>query len=216
MNLEWAMYELTKNPQAVICSDGQCRPALRYSRGLDRAIRWLVDRYTDGTLKVEGYVPKHNEIKRTSPPERTRGKIINGQYLTLLQFVKQSGFSYKETVAIGKMAGAYVQGRTHGCHSYIDVIAFYDFLNAQKKFFQNDNFMNLSQAVKMSGIPKKELKELLFSGKIECKLNTYPDPKVRGTEYKISYNSLLRYMKRREKGENNGEDNTVDGEVCGE
>ena len=61
MNLEWAMYELTKNPQAVICSDGQCRPALRYSRGLDRAIRWLVDRYTDGTLKVEGYVPKHNE-----------------------------------------------------------------------------------------------------------------------------------------------------------
>lgn len=204
MNLEEALYELTKNPVSMIAGDGHAYPAIRYTSKTHRALNWLVERYNDGTLKIEGYTPTRTPIARRRKRKGT--EIMNGRYVSLGEFIKQSGFTYKETIAIGKRADAYIPQDRKGNHSYIDVEKFYDFLTEEGRLNNKENYVSLMDAVKITGIPAREIREQIKKGVIKEE----PYVKYSHFAHKIHYDSLRRYAEKK-KGEKHGKNNTNNG-----
>ena len=206
MNLEEVLYELTKNPISMIAGDGHAYPAIRYTSKTHRALNWLIARYNDGTLRVEDYVPDRTPIERRR--KRKGAEIMNGRYVSLGEFIKQSGFTYKETLRIAKVAGAYIKQKSKGSHSFIDVVKFYEFLNEEARLNNKDNYIGLIEAAKMTGIPAREIREQIEKGVIKEE----PYTSYSHFAHQIHYDSLIRYAKKR-KGERNGKNNTDNGEV---
>lgn len=209
MDLEWALYELTKQPQSVICKDGHAHPAIRYTRRTQEALNWLVARYNDGTLKVEGYVPTRKHYGKR-PPKREEKQIMYGEYMPLTEFMKRSGFTRKETLTIARKADAYVKRIDQGSHSFINVNRFYEYLNQRARNSHDTTTINLSEACEMTGLDKKTMKALLADKTIDAQI--YKAPKGSVTYFIYLY-SVQKYIK---KGEKNGKNDTIDGEVCGE
>lgn len=208
MNLEEALYELTKNPISMIASDGHAYPALRFTSKTHKAITWLVDRFNDGTLKVEGYDHHDREMSRFR--KRKGNDIQNGEYLALFEFMRKSGFSYKDAVSIGKRAGAYIPGtQKGGTHSFINVPKFYEFLNNEGRINRGKSYVSLMEAVKITGLEAYEIREQIAKGIIKEE----PYVSYSHRPHKIHYDSLMRYVEKLKKGENDGKDDSDNGQV---
>ena len=88
MNLEKALTELIKKPKSMIASDGKSYPALRYTYDTHLAIKWLVERYNDGTLQVIGYDYKANAAEK----RKKRQKIHRNQILEVDGVMRKCDF----------------------------------------------------------------------------------------------------------------------------
>lgn len=207
MNLQRALEELTKKPKPMVTAAGKAVPALQYTEHTHSALRWLCERYNDGTLQVIGYdhMEETRKKKLATHDKRRNNYIPNAGEMKFADFVKNSGIGKRTAKKMALEADALFNPCNF--YLYIDVPKFYKYWNDEKhKSQQTERYVNLSTAAEMLGIMPFEAKQLCLSGEITRRRY---DPKAR--MYYISVNSINEYLKR--KGEENGENNTNDGEV---
>lgn len=204
MNLEEALVELTKKPRPMLAATGQSVPALQYTVHTHAALRWLCDRYNDGTLQVIGYDSEAVRRKKhmATYDKRRQGYKLEGQ-MQLKEFVKNTGIAYKTAKRMAIEADALYKPSSY--YLYVDIMKFNDYWqDAKVKSQHNDHYVDLGTASNMLGLLPMETKRLCESGEI---IRRNYDPNVR--LYYISVNSINDYLKR--KGEQNGEDNSING-----
>lgn len=201
MNLREALEELTKRPKPVIGPGGQSIPALHYTEHTHAALRWLCDRYNDGSLQVIGYdsVEANREKRLSTYDKRRHGYVPREGEMQLTEFIKQSGIAAKTAKKVAAEAGALFKAN---CYLYVNVPKFYEYWDEQRK--NQDSYIDVPHTAKMLNVPFKEVRRLLKEGLI------YEKPLV-GRPHQISVNSINAYLKM--KGEQDGEINTDNSEV---
>lgn len=207
MNLEKALYELMKKPRSMIGADGKSHPALYYTTNTYYAIKWLVDRYNDGTLQVVGYdfqeEVRKKKLQRHAFRRDEEYELMG--YMSRARFHRETGFGYYTIDAVAQKAGCWLRVN----HTrYIDINKFFGYLDHLRAISDNSGKVNLGCAAAMIGISPKQTKQLIKEGKL--KVNPYP-LKERRT-YQIYKSSIYNYLKK-QKGETNGEDDSDNGEV---
>ena len=216
MNLEQALNELLRRPQSMVAGDGHGYPALKYTKNLNDAITWLVERYNDGTLKVEGYDFEQNvrQKKLTTHAQRRGARAVPqyevGSYMSVTEFVKKSGMGMKAVKRIAKEAKAYYYGGS-GCKAYVNIPKFYDFLDNKCSIYKDKNYMNLTEAAEALGASKKEVKQLIAKGI----LKVHEDLLKKHRVYLINGVSVIEYRDSM-KGGKDGQIDSNDGEVLGD
>jgi len=202
MNLEKALLELTKRPQPAICRDGKNRPVLYYTNNTYYAIKWLVKRYNDGSLKVEGYDPQE-EVRRSKLKRHSqrRGKELDEQgYMQLCEFKRQTGFSIITIRRVAEECGARVKV---GQNVYINIEKYFHYLDHLAHVQEETCWVTLTKACETLGLSKDEVRKLLNDGKIKWKKERHD----KNRWYSISMTSILKYKEKMKKGEKDGEDN---------
>ena len=117
------------------------------------------------------------------------------------EFIKRSGLGRR---IVDRVARESKSAFRIGYFYYININKFYEYLSTHDLESEDFRYVNLTEAVKFLKIDKAEVKKLIQEGKI------YKKP-CKNRDYKISVKSLEEYLKK--KGEENGENNTDDGEV---
>lgn len=199
MNLESSLQELIKKPKSMVGEDGKSHPVLWYSDHLKAAIKWLIDRYNDGTLQVVGYNEEEEATrKKLERHSMRRGKELDSKgYLQQSEFIRQTGFSEKMTDKISRLSGA---RRKVGYNVYIDVNKFFNYLDNETHEFDGEALVNLTKAAQLLRLKPKEVKKLIDDKKIKVdeKFLPYRQYKI----YKSSIVEYLRSIERSEDGEN--------------
>lgn len=208
MNLEKALLELMKNPKSMIGGDGKAHPALRYTTNTYRAVKWLVDRYNDGTLQVIGYNAQEETTRKKLERHsyrRTDGHDLTG-YMNKSKFSRETGFSIKKVNSVARECGCELK---IGQNCYINVNKFFGYLDHLRAIADDEGTVNLGEAARILGITPRETKQLLAEGKIHLKRGRQSKDRT----YFISKKSVKRYLRRMKGETTDGENDTDDSEV---
>ena len=176
MNLEMALREITKKPQSMVAQNGHGYPALKYTENLDKAIKWLVDRYNEGVLKVEGYdfqeTVRRSRLDTYDRRRSNRGgkydpKYDLDRYMCISDFCRKSNFGYRAAKRIAREAHAYYYDGK-GTRAYVDIPKFFHFLDNKASIYRDKNSVNLTEAAQILGIEANEVKKLVENKKLKA------------------------------------------------
>lgn len=206
MNLESSLRALIKRPKSMIGADGRSHPALHYTTELQSAIKWLKDRYEDGTLKVEGYDCEQEATRKKLERHsfrRTDGYDLKG-YMIRSEFMRETGFGHRTVDRISQEAGARLK---IGAHVYININKFFYYLDNLEHINDENIVLNLTMATKMLRLEQRDVKRLIKEGKIKADKTA-----LQSRVYRIYKSSIIEYLNS-VKGEEDGEISSNDSEV---
>ena len=172
LNLYKSVKALARFPVPMTTRYGNVVPALYYTEKLEAAIQWLVDRYNDGTLKVEGYDYNLKSVEgsiRTWKMRKEEMIDVKG-YMTLTDLSRESGMSLNKIRRIAKKAGAY-------CPEYsgkkvttlINVRRFFYYIDNLAKNQEYETFVSVEEAVQLTGFSEKEVYRKIRRGEFKTK-----------------------------------------------
>lgn len=204
MNLEQALYEFTKDPVPMIGKDGRSKPALYYSKNLDLAIKWMIDRYNDGTLKVEGYNHRESASRKMIEYHRQNHKKeldYPDHYMKKKDFIAMTGLGLAVVNTVGMASGAFHSDNKTTTPVYVDVPTFLEYF--QNEYKKKDRTYNTHEAAKLLDLPLKEVKRLVQEGVLKVRQSQYQAKKQRYMIFESSINEYLENNKK--KGDEDGE-----------
>ena len=162
LNLYKAVNAIAKNPVAMTTDKGYVVPAIYVSE--------LVDRYNDGTLKVEGYdTSKMISEGRIKTNRMRRDEMIDLKgYMLKSDFIRETGFSNTRVTRIAKLAGAYCQdGEGTGASVHINVNRFFHYLDTLASQQEYETFVGLKEASRLTGFSEEEVRAKVESGEFK-------------------------------------------------